>query len=207
MKKSTSEKYDRVSDNYDRMEELIEKLFFRKYRHLAVSLARGKVLEVGIGTGKNLPHYNSEINLVGIDFSTGMLSKANDRKEKLGMHNVELKKMDIENLAFDSNTFDTVISTFVFCTVPNPTKGLSELHRVLKPDGKAIFLEHMLSKNPLINLFLYFMNIFSTSFLGTSMVRKTQENIEKTGFSLIHVRYLFLDVIRLIIARKTDKSS
>lgn len=202
MKRSTAEKYDRASARYDRREGIIENLFFRRFRHLAVSLAGGKVLEVGVGTGKNFSHYRPGVELTAIDFSPGMLGKAGEKKEQPGMQEIELKEMDIEQLLFPDNTFDSVVSTFVFCTVPDPVKGLAEVYRVLKPGGRAIFLEHMRSNNPFINLFLYPMNILSRSFLGTSMVRKTQENIESSGFIIRHVRYLLLDIVRLIITEK-----
>jgi len=202
MGRSTAEKYDRASVRYDRMEGIIENLFFRRFRHLAVSLAGGKVLEAGVGTGKNLSHYRSGVELTAVDFSPGMLRKAGEKKEQLEMQGVELKEMDIEQLFFADNTFDSVISTFVFCTVPDPVKGLAEVYRVLKPGGRAIFLEHMRSNNPFINPFLYLMNIFSRIFLGTSMVRETQKNIENSGLIIRHVRYLLLDVVRLIITEK-----
>lgn len=202
MKRSTAQKYDRASMRYDRMEGIIENHFFRRFRHLAVSLAVGKVLEVGVGTGKNLSHYRSGVELTAIDFSPGMLRRAGEKKEQLGMQGVELKEMDIERLSFADNTFDSVISTFVFCTVPDPVKGLAEVYRVLKPGGRAVFLEHMRSKNPLVNPFLYLMNIFSRIVLGTSMVRETQKNIEDSGLIILHVRHLLLDIVRLIITEK-----
>jgi ubiquinone/menaquinone biosynthesis C-methylase UbiE len=184
------------------MEGLIETLFFHRFRRLAVSHASGDTLEVGVGTGKNIPHYTSDSVITAIDFSPGMIQKAVQKKERLGADNIRLLQMDVERLSFPDNTYDTSISTFVFCTVPNPLRGLTELHRALKPGAKAIFLEHMRSSNPLINLCLYVMNIFSQRFLGTSMVRETQKNIIASGFKVLQVRHLILDVVRLIVAEK-----
>jgi ubiquinone/menaquinone biosynthesis C-methylase UbiE len=95
-----------------------------------------------------------------------------------------------------------VISTFVFCTVPNPLKGLEEVYRVLKPGGKAVFLEHMRSRSPFVNLFLGLMNLYSRPVLGTSMLRRTQENIILSGFNIVLVEHLLLDVVRLIVGKK-----
>jgi ubiquinone/menaquinone biosynthesis C-methylase UbiE len=184
------------------MEHFIETLFFHRFRRLAVSHASGDTLEVGVGTGNNIPHYSSSLEVTAIDFSPGMIQKAAQKKERLGTDNIRILRMDVEQLAFPDNTFDTSISTFVFCTVPNPLHGLAELRRVLKPRGKAIFLEHMKSRNPFINLFLYMMNLFSQSFLGTSMVRETQKNIVASGFKILQVRHLILDVVRLILVEK-----
>ena len=201
-----AKKYDRFSKIYDLFESPIEMRAFSKYRKKALSLAKGKVLEIGIGTGKNLPYYPEGVEVIGIDFSRGMLEKAEKRKKELGLENVKLLYMDAQNMEFDDNTFDTVVSTFVFCTVPDPIKGLKEAYRVLKPGGTAIFLEHMKSNSRLLNIPLYLMEPFIKTLLGTSMLRETQKNIEKAGFKIEKVENLFFNIVRLIIATKpTDK--
>ncbi|MBO8174257.1 MAG: class I SAM-dependent methyltransferase [Thermococcus sp.] len=198
----TAKKYDKFSKIYDSFESLMERRAFSKYRKKALSLARGKVLEVGVGTGKNLPYYPKDVEVIGIDFSKGMLEKAERRRKELGLENVKLMLMDVQNLEFEDEMFDTIVSTFVFCTVPNPIKGLKEVYRVLKPGGKAIFLEHMKSKSKLLNILLYLMDPITKALVGTSMVRETQKNIEKAGFKIEKVENLFFDIVRLIIATK-----
>ena len=199
----TAKKYDRFSKFYDLFEALIESRAFSKYRKKALSLAKGKVLEIGVGTGKNLPYYPKDVEVIGIDFSKGMLEKAEKRRKELGLKNVRLLLMDAQNLEFEDNSFDTIVSTFVFCTVPDPAKGLREAYRVLKPGGKAIFLEHMKSESKLLNIPLYLMEPFMRVMLGTSMVRETQKNIKKAGFKIEKVENLFFDIVRLIIATKS----
>ncbi|WP_319205248.1 methyltransferase domain-containing protein [uncultured Ilyobacter sp.] len=196
---NTKDKYDKVAKIYDRMEKM---LFFNKYRKDLISLASGKVLEVGVGTGANLPYYSRNSSVVGIDFSKNMLEKSKKVIKSNNMTNIQLLEMDIQTMSFEDNTFDCAVSTCVFCTVPDPIAGLKEVYRVLKPGGKVLFLEHMRSENPLINIFLFMMSIMSKIFLGTSMVRKTQENIEKAGFKITERRDLFFDVVRIIIAEK-----
>jgi ubiquinone/menaquinone biosynthesis C-methylase UbiE len=198
----TAKKYDRFSKIYDLFESPMEMRAFSKYRKKALSLARGKVLEVGVGTGKNFPYYPKDVEVIGIDFSKGMLEKAEKRKKELGLENVKLLLMDVQNLEFEDNTFDTVVSTFVFCTVPDPIKGLKEVYRVLKPGGKAIFLEHMKSESKLLNIPLYLMDPIMRALVGTSMVRETQKNIGKAGFRIEKVENLFFDIVRFIIATK-----
>jgi len=201
-----AKKYDRFSKIYDLFESPIEMRAFSKYRKKALSLAKGKVLGIGVGTGKNLPYYPEGVEVIGIDFSRGMLEKAEKRKKELGLENVKLLYMDAQNMEFDDNTFDTVVSTFVFCTVPDPIKGLKEAYRVLKPGGTAIFLEHMKSNSRLLNIPLYLMEPFIKTLLGTSMLRETQKNIEKAGFKIEKVENLFFNIVRLIIATKpTDE--
>jgi len=198
----TAEKYSRIAKRYDLYEYPIEQLLFQKLRTEAISHARGKTLEVGIGTGKNLPYYGSGIELTAVDFSLAMLKIAQQKQTKRQHPKLHLQAMDIQALAFADNSFDTIISTFVFCTVPEPLAGLKELHRVLKPSGKVVFLEHMKSEHGLLNVFLYLMNFFSTRLLGTSMVRETEKNIRLAKFTIQSVEHKVFDVVRLIIAGK-----
>ena len=203
MKQKTAEKHSRISHFYDTFEYPIERLLFQKLRTKAISYAQKNTLEVGVGTGKNLPYYDPDIILKAIDFSSGMLKVAHRKQKNVQVKHLQLYKMDVQQLAFDSNSFDTVVSTFVFCTVPDPIAGLKEVYRVLKPSGTAIFIEHMKSHYGLVNIPLYVMNVFSTHLLGTSMVRETQKNIELVGFTIESVKKKTLDIVRLIIARKT----
>jgi ubiquinone/menaquinone biosynthesis C-methylase UbiE len=199
---STEHKYDRFARIYDLMEKPIEKVTFSHLREKFRSLLEGKVLEVGVGTGKNIPYYPEDVEVTGIDFSKGMLVKAQKRIDRLSVRNVSLIEMDVEDMQFSSESFDTVLSTFVFCTVPNPIRGLEEVYRVLKPGGKAVFIEHMRSEKHFLNIPLYMMNVFTTTLLGTSTIRETQKNIEKAGFKIDDVQNTGFDIIRFIVARK-----
>ena len=205
MSNETAAKYSNASKLYDIVEWPMEQILFKKLRKQAVALAKGKILEVGAGTGKNFPYYDrSNVELTAIDFSEGMLEFAHKKKGQLEWDNLELLQMDVENLSFEDESFDCVVSTFVFCTVPHPSQGLQEVFRVLKPQGKAIFLEHMKSRHKAINAFLWMMNLFSTRLLGTSMLRGTQKSIEEAGFKILSVEYKLFDVIRLIVATKGE---
>ncbi|AEH24555.1 ubiquinone/menaquinone biosynthesis methyltransferase; (ubiE) [Pyrococcus yayanosii CH1] len=176
---STARKYDRFSKIYDIFEIPMETWAFSKYRQKALSLVKGKVLEIGVGTGKNLPYYPAGVEVIGIDISKGMLERAERRRRKLGLDNVKLLLMDVQNLEFEDNTFDTILSTFVFCTVPDPLKGLREAYRVLKPGGKAIFLEHMKSESRLLNIPLYLIDPRTKALVGTSMVGKLKRTLKR----------------------------
>jgi phosphatidylethanolamine/phosphatidyl-N-methylethanolamine N-methyltransferase len=109
-----------------------------------------RVLEVGVGTGLNLPLYPRGCKVVGVDISTEMLGKARERIDELRLDNVRLEVMDASNLAFADRSFDHVIATYVISAVPDPVKTLQEMQRVCKPRGHLVILNHFKSDNPVI---------------------------------------------------------
>ena len=194
---SVAEKYNRMSAVYDLMESPMESFFYSKWRKEALSGLRGMVLEVGVGTGKNLKYYPEDCSVIGIDNSEGMLEKAREKAE--GMKNVTLLLMDAEHLEFPDNSFDYVIMTFVLCSIPDPVKALKEMRRVLKPDGEMINIEHMRSSIRWIAASEDFINRFSVDLAGFNVNRKTVENVGKAGFTIKDVKNLaFRDVFRKI---------
>lgn len=197
---NVSKKYSKFSKIYDFIES---KMHMNIYKREVVSMLSGKALELGIGSGANLEFFPNNLDITGIDFSPGMLKICRDKATKLGLTNLKLLEMDIENMSFPDNSFDSAFSTCVFCTVPNPEKGLQEVYRVLKPGGKAIFLEHMKSKNPFLNLFLLFLTLIIYPLLGTSFLRETEKNIRNIGFSEVSSKNVMMgDVVKIIVATK-----
>jgi phosphatidylethanolamine/phosphatidyl-N-methylethanolamine N-methyltransferase len=115
-----------------------------------LSLAAGdSVLEVGIGTGLNLPLYSPNCRLTGIDLSQEMLDKAIERCQELAMPNVTLKVMDATSLDFGDNEFDKAVATYTISAVPDPVAVLREMRRVVKPDGAIVILNHFRSERRL----------------------------------------------------------
>jgi phosphatidylethanolamine/phosphatidyl-N-methylethanolamine N-methyltransferase len=112
-----------------------------------------RVLEVGVGTGLNLPLYPRDCEVTGIDISEGMLRKADERVRTYGMTNTKLMVMDASKLEFPENSFDRVIATYVISAVPDPVKTLLEMRRVCKPSGHLVILNHFKSDNPVIGMF------------------------------------------------------
>ncbi len=117
-------RYNRIAPVYDLMEILVERSRYSKWRELLWSKVEGKdILEVGVGTGKNFPYYPANAEITAIDFSEKMLNRARQKAEEYNVK-VDLQQADVQNLSFEDDTFDTVVATFVFCSVPDPVKGL-----------------------------------------------------------------------------------
>jgi ubiquinone/menaquinone biosynthesis C-methylase UbiE len=137
----TRKRYDRMARLYDILEWPVEHFRFASWRARLKRCIRGShILEVGVGTGKNLPYYHEDLNIIAIDLSPRMLVRAHDKAEKTGSK-VNLIEMDVQQLNFPDHFFDTIFATFVFCSVPDPVAGLKELRRVCTPDGRLFLLD------------------------------------------------------------------
>lgn len=188
-------RYDRTSLFYDCMDWMLSD----KIRKKVIDMAKGKVLEVGVGTGKNLKFYPPECEVTGIDFSPGMLKKARERTR--GLDNITLYEMDVQQLRFPDNSFDTVIATCVFCSVPDPVTGFRELRRVCKPDGRLIFLEHVRSSKKFMGQLMDMFNPLVVRLIGANINRETLENMKKAELHLEQVDTVGMEILKLVIAR------
>jgi len=195
-------RYNRISKIYDLLEKPMESMVMGKWREKLIKRIQGeKILEVGVGTGKNIQYYPENLDVTGIDFSKNMLEKAkNKAKDK---KNIKLLKMDAQKMAFDDNTFDTVITSCVFCSVPDPILGLKEIRRVCKNNGKIIMLEHMRSKNQVVGKFMDIVNFIPLNIWGANINRKTLENLNRAGFNEEYIKYenIWSDIVKLIEIR------
>ena len=199
----TIRRYNRFSYIYDLFEKPMEASVFKKWRSELIKPLRGDVLEIGVGTGKNLSYYNKEAKVTAIDISSGMLSKARNKLKETNNKNIKLMEMDAQNLKFKNNSFDYVICTFVLCSVPDPVKALQEMKRVCKKNGKIIMIEHMLSKNKFIAFYENIHNPITRFLFGFNVNRKTDENVIKAGLKIIKMKNMaFFDVFRKIEAEK-----
>ena len=195
-------KYDRLAPYFEGLEAVMEGLFFKNWRKKLWSNVDGyHILEVGVGTGKNFDYYPVDARITAIDFSREMLKQAARKKDRK-QTTVELNLMDVQSLDFADNSFDTVIGSFVFCSVPLPLKGLKELYRVCKPGGQVLLLEHVLSSKPLIAKVMNFINPVIVALVGANINRNTVKNIKACGFASVRVDDRSSDIIKLIEARK-----
>lgn len=187
-------RYDRTSIFYDWMDRMISP----ELRKKALSQASGKVLEVGVGTGNNFPYYPPGCEVTAIDFSPGMLARAR-KKLHLARAPIKLLEMDAQAMDFPDNTFDTVVATCVFCSVPDPVKGLAEIKRVCKPNGKIILLEHVRSESPVIGWLMDVLNPISLHLIGSNINRRTVQNVISAGIQLQKVEDLRGKIVKLIV--------
>ncbi len=191
-------RFDRFARFYDLFESPMEIFVFNKWREKVWKEARGKVLEIGVGTGKNMEYYPENLEITAIDFSKKMLEKAKIKAKNRGIK-LNLVQMDIQNMDFDDNTFDTVIGTFVFCSVPDPLRGLKEVKRVCKRGGRIILLEHVRHPNKIIGFIMDVLNPLIVKLIGVNINRETVKNVKRSGLKIKKVEKLS-SIVRLIHA-------
>ncbi|MDD2631147.1 MAG: class I SAM-dependent methyltransferase [Bacteroidales bacterium] len=174
MTNKIKKRYNRIAGLYDMMEAPMEGMF-SKWRKQMLKDASGKTLEVGIGTGKNIPYYPENVDLTGIDFSEKMISKAKEKVTE--SKNIQLLEMDAQQMQFDDNTFDTVVTSCVFCSVPDPVQGLKEIRRVCKDGGKILMLEHVRSNKKVFAPLMDAFNFIPLHLYGANINRETFQNL------------------------------
>jgi len=184
---------------YDRLSARTEEKFGAELKRRLLANARGRVLEIGVGTGLSLPHYPQVDELVGVDPSEPMLRRARRRAAELARE-VRLVEAPAEALPFEDERFDTVVSLAVLCTVDDPARVLREIRRVLRPGGRFVFLEHVRSSDPkLAKLQDRLERPWGWIAGGCHPNRRTLKAIEGAGFEVVELEREDLpDIPRLV---------
>jgi ubiquinone/menaquinone biosynthesis C-methylase UbiE len=200
---ATRQRYQRIAPFYDLMEFLPER-HFSPWRERLWSMVEGpRVLEVGVGTGKNMEHYPSSMDITAIDLTPAMVERSKVNAEKRGLV-LGLHLMDAQSLAFDDESFDSVLATCVFCSVPDPLLGLSEVMRVTRRGGKILLMEHVRSEKRLMGVLMDILNPIVLQIMGPNINRRTVENVQKAGLEIEKVEDIGIaGIFKLIIARRT----
>jgi ubiquinone/menaquinone biosynthesis C-methylase UbiE len=199
----TRARYQRISRFYDRMESLLERRV-RAWRRKQWKLVAGsRVLEVGVGTGKNVEFWPAGRRITAIDLTPGMLEIARQRVNELERDG-DLRLGDVQRLEFASSTFDTVVATFLFCSVPDPVLGLREVGRLVRPGGQVLLLEHVRIDRPVIGAIMDLLAPLVVRLNGAKINRRTVENVRAAGLHIERVEDLDrMGMFKLIVARPT----
>ena len=170
---------------YDRMMEGPEKAGLRAHREALIANANGDVLEIGGGTGANLPFYSSGVRKLTVTEPEAPMAKRLARHLQERELPAQLVQAPAEKLPFEDGSFDAAVSTLVLCTVTDPDRALSEIHRVLRPGGRLLFIEHVRSENPRVARWQDRMLGINKRFgHGCNCNRRTLENIRTAGFEV-----------------------
>ncbi len=196
--------YDASAAQYDKGMAFNEKFFFGDGRSWACSQAQGQVLEIAIGTGRNLPFYPANVELTGIEISSAMLEIARQRTQSLGRQ-VELVIGDAQALPFSDQCFDTVVCTISLCSIPDERQAVAEVWRVLRPGGRFVALEHVRSPNIIIRGLEYLLEPLTVRTQADHLLREPVENVQKAGFSIEYLKRQKLGFVERLIARKASQ--
>jgi ubiquinone/menaquinone biosynthesis C-methylase UbiE len=190
-------RWDKASSTYDLFSRGAERRW-ETAKLESLSHVGGRVLFLAVGTGLEVPFFPARLDITGVDISWGMLSQAKSRAADY-QGGFRLTQSDVEHLAFLDETFDTVVTSCTFCSVPDPVAGLHELRRVLKPGGELRMFEHTGSRWFPFRLMLNAMTPITRRF-GPEMNRDTVSNVVRAGFKLRSVQNVYLDVVKIIVA-------
>ncbi|MFX1323996.1 MAG: class I SAM-dependent methyltransferase [Promethearchaeota archaeon] len=197
---------NKLAKNYDHLNLTMERWISKK--RTIFSKIQGDVLEVGVGTGNNLMYYHPKANIIAFDWSFEMLSQAKMKTRIYELSNIaEFIIGDIQNLSkiFNLNSFDYVVSSCVFCSVPDPILGLKEIYKVLKSSGRLIQIEHGISDNRLINIGLNFFEHITPKIYGFHLNRNHLNNLKCSGFRLIYNYKIDpFGIFRFLVSKKEN---
>ena len=193
--------YDDRAATYDRSLGIGERILLGRFRHMYGALLRGETIEVGIGSGLNIPFYSPDVTrAVGVDLSQEMLRRARERASHLAIP-FALVQADAEALPFPGATFDTVAISLALCTIPNPVKALLELGRVCRPDGRIVMLEHVRSTAHPLAAVQQALSPLNERAIGCHLDRVTIDLAQSLGFSIDESWSRLFGSVRLVVAR------
>ncbi len=195
-------RYQRIAPLYDLLDLPFEHGRYQRLRPLLFEGLSGRILDAGVGTGRNFPFYPAGATIVGIDISPAMLNRA-ERRRSTASAAVELRQMDVMALDLPTASFDAAVATFLFCVLPEALQvpALRELGRVVKPGGPIRLLEYVRPTGTLRRVMAKLWEPWVGWAYGASFDRRTEAHVPEAGLELIEARYVVDDLIKLISAR------
>lgn len=179
---------------YDIFMSPLEQRKFKRIRSELLKGASGKVLELGSGTGINFPLYDNVDTVIAIEPSQPMIARSLT-KQRSAVVPIEIVHASAENLPFEDCTFDTIVATLVFCTIPNVELAINEVKRVCKPDGKILLFEHVKMENAALSKMQESLTPFWKKVCdGCCLNRETLKSFSNQGLEIERVEHFYKDL-------------
>ena len=195
--------YRRIAPFYDLLDAPFERGRYAALRGVLFAGLEGRLLDAGIGTGRNIPFYPPGVQAIGIDLSRPMLARARKRRAVLG-RNVPLAAMDVTRTGFPDASFDAVVASFLFCVLDESLQrpALAELARILRPGGTLRLLDYSLSARPWRRFAMALWAPWVRWAYGASFARTPRRHLATAGFEIEEDRFLTADILRYLSARR-----
>jgi ubiquinone/menaquinone biosynthesis C-methylase UbiE len=198
--------YEKEAPKYDRQMRFFEWLLFGNGREWVCSQAEGEVLEIAVGTGRNLPYYPDGVRLSGVELSPAMLEIARTRARELGRE-IDLRVGDAQALEFPDESFDSVVCTLSLCTIPDDRAAVAEVRRVLRPGGRFLLLEHVRSPLLPIRTAERLLEPLMLRFEADHLTREPLDNLRAEGFAIERLERSKLGIVERVAARKPAEAA
>ncbi len=193
--------WDRAAPRYDESMAFFERAFVGEGREWITSRARGRTLEIAVGTGIHLPLYGVDVTLTGLDLSPAMLALAKARAGELGRE-ADLIVGDAQKLPFDDESFDTVVTALALCSIPDPDVAIREMKRVLVPGGRLLLLDHIRSTWPPVVVAQWLLERITTLVAGEHFTRRQLSLVKEAGLEIVETVRRKAGTIEQIYARR-----
>ncbi|MDQ3359775.1 MAG: methyltransferase domain-containing protein [Actinomycetota bacterium] len=193
--------YDTMAPRYDRVIAIADRVLFDDGRRWACAGATGQVLEVAIGTGRNLSFYPPDAQLTGVDLSPRMLDRARTRAETL-TRPVDLQLGDAQHLTFPDASFDTVVATLTVCSIPDDQAAVAEMARVLRPGGRLALLDHVASTSSPVRAVQRLLDPALVRLQGDHLLRDPDIAVRRAGLVIEELTRSRWGIVLRLAARK-----
>jgi ubiquinone/menaquinone biosynthesis C-methylase UbiE len=193
--------WDKAAPGYNKQIAFFEKIWFGEGREWIGARVRGRVLEVAIGTGRNLTHYDNEVTVAGVDLSPEMLALAKKHAAELARE-ADLREGDAAHLPFPDASFDTVVCALSLCSIPDPVRAIAEMRRVLVPGGRLLLLDHIGSTWPPLYGAQWLVEQLTSRLAGEFQTRRQLPLVRAAGFVVEESERLKAGTIERVRASK-----
>lgn len=193
--------WDRQARHFDKQMGFWERRLFRGDREWACEQARGDVLEIAVGTGRNLEHYPADVRLTGIELSPEMLARARRRASHV-RPDADLIEADAQALPFDDASFDAVVCTYSLCSIPDDAAAVREMGRVLRPGGTLVFVEHVASDRLVVRAVQWLIHQVTHRLALEHMLREPRKVLAGAGLEPVTSERRKAGIVDRIVVRK-----